>query len=115
MNIPPGFIIDGSSLRFTHDSTKNNSKHHVLKLLKNVYGLCQAGNVWFNKLCQHLLHRGFVQSSMDPCLFYRKDVIIIVYVDDCLLFSSSDKTLDDLISSLATEFKLTHTATSAPI
>jgi len=59
MNIPPGFIVDGSSLRFTSNSAKNNRKHRVLKLLKNVYGLCQAGNVWFDRLHQALLNRGF--------------------------------------------------------
>jgi len=108
MNKPLGFIVDSSSLCSTHDSTKNNSKHHVLKLLKNVYGLRQAGKVRFDKLCQGLLDRGFIQSSIDPCLFYQKDVIFIIYVDDCLLFSSSEKVRDDLFNSLTTEFKLTY-------
>jgi hypothetical protein len=108
MNIPPGFIVDNNRLIFTRDSTKHNSKHHVLKVLKNIYGLRQAGNVWFDKLRDSLLCRGFTQSQIDPCLFYRKDCIFIVYVDDCLLFSPSDTVLDNLINSLQSEFKLTH-------
>jgi hypothetical protein len=108
MNIPPGFIVQNNHLVFTHESTKANSKHHVLKILKNIYGLRQASNVWFDKLRDALLRRGFKQSAIDPCLFYRKDCIFIVYVDDCLLFSPSDTTLDNLITSLQSEFKLTH-------
>jgi hypothetical protein len=36
------------------------------------------------------------------------DIIFIVYINDCLLFSSSNTALDNLISSLASKFKLTH-------
>jgi hypothetical protein len=108
MNIPPGFIVDNNRLIFTRASTKENSKHHVLKILKNIYGLRQAGNVWFDKLRDALLRQSFTQSAIDPCHFYRKDCIFIVYVDDCLLFSPSDAVLDDLIASLQLEFKLTH-------
>jgi hypothetical protein len=108
MNIPPGFIVDNGRLVFTRDSTKNNSKKHVLKILKNIYGLRQAGNMWFDKLRDALLRHGFQQSTSDPCLFYRKDCIFIVYVDDCLLFSPSDAILDALIDSLQSEFKLTY-------
>jgi hypothetical protein len=108
MNIPPGFIVDNGRLIFTQDSTKNNSKYHVLKILKNIYGLRLAGNVWFDKLRDALLRHGFTQSTSDPCLFYRKDCIFIVYVDDCLLFFPSDAILDALIDSLQSEFKLTY-------
>jgi hypothetical protein len=108
MNIPPGFIVDNNRLIFTYDSTKENSKHHVLKIIKNIYRLCQAGNVWFDKLRDVLLCRGFNQSTIDPCLFYHKDCIFIVYVDDCLLFSPLDTILDDLVTSLQLEFKLTY-------
>jgi hypothetical protein len=55
----------------------------------------QAANGWNSSHC-HNTH------------FKSKDVIFIVYVDDCLLFSPSDQVLDDLISSLQSEFKLTH-------
>jgi hypothetical protein len=108
MNIPPGFTVVNNHLVFTRDSTKYNSKHHVLKILKNIYGLRQVGNVWFEKLHDALLQCGFSQSVNDPCLFYRKNCIFIVYVDDCLLFSPSDTVLDEHIISLQPEFKLTH-------
>jgi hypothetical protein len=50
MNIPPGFIVDNNSLIFTHSSTKDNSKDYVLSIKKNMYGLWQAVNNWFDTL-----------------------------------------------------------------
>jgi hypothetical protein len=78
MNIPGGFIVKNNTLNFTTTSTINNSKQHLLKIKKNIYDLCQAGNVWFDKLHQGLLLRGFKQSLIDPCLFYRKDCILLL-------------------------------------
>jgi len=72
-----------------------------------MYGLKQATNNWFDTLHQSLLTRGFSQSSIDPCLFIRANCIIVVYVDDCLLFAKMDEILDSVVSSLQSEFNLT--------
>jgi hypothetical protein len=69
---------------------------HELKLKKNLYGLHQVG-----------LQCGFWQSIVDPCLFLHPDCILVVYVDDCLLFSKEPTMLDDLIGLLQKEFILT--------
>ena len=35
---------------------------------------------------------GFFQYQVDPCVWYRKDMVLLFYVDDCLMFSiSKDK------------------------
>lgn len=47
---------------------------------------------------------------MDKCLFIQDDCIIVVYVDDCLLFSKLDDVLDKMISYLGQTFKITTTA-----
>jgi hypothetical protein len=107
MNIPPGFIVQNNNLVFTRSSTKGNSMEHVLKIKKNMYGLKQAGNNWFDTLHASLIAPGFSQSSIDPCLFIRSNCIIIVYVDDCLLFAKTDKILDSVVASLESEFNLT--------
>jgi hypothetical protein len=72
-----------------------------------MYGLKQAGNNWLDTLKESLITRGFKQSSIDPCLFIRSNCIIVVYVDDCLLFTKSDAVLDSIIASLQSEFNLT--------
>ena len=53
------------------------------------------------------MSRGFKQSKIDPYLFLKKDVILVMYVDDCLLFACKLETLDILITSLQQEFTLT--------
>jgi hypothetical protein len=40
------------------------------------------------------------QSELDPCLFIGKNVIVVVYVDDLLLFSKDDAEFDRLIASI---------------
>jgi hypothetical protein len=40
----------------------SNSKDHVLKLLRNIYGQKQAGRVWNQFLVSKLLEVGFIQS-----------------------------------------------------
>jgi hypothetical protein len=86
MHIPAQFVVADGTLKFFSEPTPGNSEVYVLLISKNLYGLKQAGNNWFDKLCDSLLSRGFCQSSIDACLFIRKDLILIVYVDDCLLF-----------------------------
>jgi len=109
MAVPAGFIVQDNKLVFVEGlRTKDHPNDHVLKLKKNMYGLRQAGHIWFEKLRAGLLNRGFVQSKVDKCLFLRSDCILVVYVDDCLFFSRSDTVLNDLITSLEQDFVLTH-------
>ena len=86
-------------------------KDYVLKLQKNLYGLKQAGYNWFEHLSKGLIRRGFKQSETDKCVFIGKDSLIIVYVDDCIIFSKNDKRLESVVSSLGEgheNFKYTH-------
>jgi len=63
-------------------TTLGDAHDYVLKLLRNIYGQKQAGRVWNQYLVDKLLSIGFVQSLVDECVFYRGDIIFIVYVDD---------------------------------
>jgi hypothetical protein len=105
MKIPRGFVIQWDRLH--GHSTCSLTPNHVLKLNKSLYGLHQAGYNWHEKLKQGLLHYGFCQSVVDPCLFLCNDCILVVYVDDYLLFFKEAAVLDILIESLKKEFILT--------
>jgi hypothetical protein len=72
-----------------------------------MYGLRQAGNNWFDALRSSLLSLGFHQSCHDPCLFIKSNCLLLVYVDDCLIFAKSDAVLDGIIAALEKEFVLT--------
>ncbi len=77
-----------------------NSKDHVLKLLANIYRQKQAGLVWNSYLVTKLREINFKQSLIDDCVFYRDNVIFIVYVDDGIFLGPSDQQLHDIINEL---------------
>ena len=62
---------------------------YVLKLKKNVYGLCDASYNWFKKLTEGLEAEKFVTSEVDPCVYFREDCIVLVYVDGVIAVSKS--------------------------
>ena len=77
-----------------------NGKKHVLKIKKNLYGGKNAGKIWFNHLKEALKNIGFEQSQADNCVFYRKGVIFMFYIDDGLFFAKRDKDIDRAIKDL---------------
>ena len=56
-----------------------NSKDHVLKLEKNIYGQQQAGRVWNSFLVDKLMSLEFTPSLIDDCVFFHDDIIFMVY------------------------------------
>jgi len=98
MEIPTGY----------QTKDKNISRHtHVLKLLMSLYGLRQVGKNWFLRLKASLHLRGFVQSQIDPCLFYSATVVIVIYVDDAILCGLNQHDINQVIDSIKSDFKLT--------
>ena len=74
--------------------------HYVLKLNKSLYGLKQAGYNWFEKLKEGLITRDIIQNQVDKCVFFRKDCIILTYVDDCIILGKTMPNVDAVIASL---------------
>ena len=52
--------------------------------------------------------RGFVQSTADSCAFYKKRIIVLCYVDNCLLFAQDKQLIDDLFALLKEDFLYTN-------
>ena len=77
MAMPHGFSKDG----------------YVCLLPKTLYGLCQPPREWYMAVATLLLQMGFRVCPADSSVFVHDDgVVIIVYVDDMLLFGK-DKQL----------------------
>ena len=74
----------------------------VLKLLKSMYGLRDAPKLWHQNLFHYLLdpELGFTQCTVDPCVLFRHDMIIIVYVDDMGVAAATDELIDELVEFL---------------
>ena len=88
MELPAGMEVE--------DGSKS-----ILVLRKSLYGLKSASFNWHQKLKAALINRDFVESLSDPCVFIGKDMIILVYVDDCIIISKSKFQTDNFINSLA--------------
>jgi hypothetical protein len=93
-------------LRFPAGFEHKNDKW-ALKLKRNLYGLVQASRNWFLKLSAIYERLGFKQSKSDPCLFLRKDMIIVLYTDDCLFYARDTKYIDSFVKTLCDDYKLT--------
>ena len=61
-------------------TSHGNSKDHVLQLVSNLYRQKQGGRVWNGYLVEKLTSLGFQSSSIDEYVFYKDDVVFIVYV-----------------------------------
>ena len=106
MRLPQGWYISPQGTLEPHHDPKHNDTTHYIQLKKNLYGCKQAARNWFQHLDTGLKALGFRQSTTDPCLYLRKDCIMVVYTDDCLIFAPEDNTIDTLIASLSELYKL---------
>ena len=87
---------------------RNSLNHgHVLKLLKNLYGLKDAGRTWLEHLSEGMRKRGFVPSAVDPSVWIRHDCIALCFVDDILFFSKTKAVGQEIIKSLRSDFAIT--------
>ncbi len=77
-----------------------NSKELVLKLEKNIYGQKQAGRVWNSFLVDKLTSIGFTTSLIDDCVFFRGDVISMVYVDNGIFLGINNLQLQEVIKEI---------------
>ena len=79
----------------------------VLELRKGLYGLKQAGLLWYKTLRDELKRIKLRPAVHDPCLFTHegKQLYPAVYVDDCVLVGT-EKDIDSTITLIKKSFKL---------
>ena len=77
----------------------------VLRLKQTLYGLKQSPRYFFEYLSERLIKLGLSPSRYDPCLFMNDKLIVIIYVDDILIYGRKgrESQIDDLIDELKRE------------
>ena len=86
---------------------------HILKLTKNIYGRKQAGRVWNKYLDEVRLSKiGFKPSKMDPCLYFHGHIVLLVYINDCIMFGPDMVELDKVVEEMRTSSKNSESKTS---
>ena len=92
MKFPQGY-----DSKYLPEGVTNGS--HILKLLCNIYRNKVAGDVW-NKYLDKGLQAGFEPSKVDPCLYYKGGVILLIYMDNCILMGTMDVAIDEAVCAL---------------
>jgi Reverse transcriptase (RNA-dependent DNA polymerase) len=95
MEVPAGFKVNG------------NPKEYALKLVNNLYGQKQAGRVWNKYLTKGLQELGFQQSESDPCISWRKSVILVIFTDDTVVTGPNPNDVEQAIHDIGHKFKIT--------
>ena len=65
-----------------------------------MYGQKQAGKVWADFLSENLFKIGFERSKIYECVFYRGNLVFLVYDDDGIFFSLDRTSIDNVIREL---------------
>ena len=65
MNIP-----EGLQLPDRYDS--NPRELYSINLQRSLYGLKQAGRMWYNRLTEYLLKQGYNNDPICPCVFIKR-------------------------------------------
>ncbi|CAL9006929.1 unnamed protein product [Prunus brigantina] len=88
----------------------SESKHHVCKLKKSLYGLKQSPRAWFGRLTKSMRAFGYKQSNFDHTLFLKhkenKITALIVYVDDMIVTGDDPDERKALQEYLSKEFEM---------
>jgi hypothetical protein len=83
-----------------------------LRLIRSQHGISEAPQLWYEHLLKALLDLGLKQCQHDQCLFYKTNLLIVLYIDNAGIAAPETKYIDDFISSLETKgFTLTKEGT----
>ncbi len=93
-HLPRGFLSNGTST--------------CLCMKRSIYGLNYAPRLWWEHILKALKELGLKPSQHDQCLFYRKELMIVLYVDDAGITVPMTELIDEFINGLkAKGFELT--------
>jgi hypothetical protein len=100
MRVPEGLKIPGLN---------QNRNMFSVRLQWSLYGLKQSGRMWFNRLSNFLLQRGYINNDDCPCVFIKKSCdgfcIISVYVNDLNIIGMT-RDIEEAMAYLKTEFEM---------
>ena len=71
-----------------------------MKLNRSSYGINQSLLNWFATLKKGFGDKDYGQLDIDLCVFYRKDYIILYYIDDCIIINKKYSTIKGIDNSI---------------
>jgi hypothetical protein len=82
---------------------KQGNSNDVLCLKQTLYGLKQAPHYFFKYFTERLIQQGLTSLEHDPCLFMSSTLIVIIYVDDILIYGKCNNEINDFIARMKSE------------
>ena len=96
--------LTSQSTVFLVPPTRFSKPGMVWRLNRAVYGLADAGTLWYECISARLLARGWDRLPEDPCIYVKGNKLAVLYVDDLLIAAETEKAAMDEI--IALNFKL---------
>ena len=100
MHVPEKFCVQDGKLELNEQAPHPSKQRAVVKLIQNVYGLVDASYTWHQHVKKGILSVGFKQSKVDPCLFYKGNVLFILYVDDAVCLTPKEEDAKQVFKDL---------------
>ena len=88
----------------------DNGSGCVCKLIRTLYGLQQAGNVWNMEFNAAIKEIGFIQLKADPCCYLQRQGkefnMLLVWVDEIISITSNTTWNDIVEQDLGRKFEI---------
>lgn len=96
--VPQGVSVPGGG----------NPKEFVIRIVKSMYGLKQAGRNWYLKLHNALVSLDFHRCETDHAVYIHPEsgLILAFWVDDIMILHHSEDTINSLKAIMAKEFEM---------
>ena len=105
MKIFENYVISNDS---ASSQSNKKTKNRVLRLLRSFYEFKQFDQKWNFKAKNHLKIINFQLINFDDCVFFDKSrrIILILYVDDLLIFFQSVESINTMKKKLFQKFRM---------
>ena len=98
ISIPEGYQEFHPDKKFTEE---------VFRLQKTLYGLRQSPLAWYRVVDSFLCSKGLIRSNEDSSLYISESLIVILFVDDILLFAKDMATIQEAKGWLTSQYRMT--------
>lgn len=99
-------LPEGYSLPDGHTLPRTSGGKLICRLRKCLYGLKQAPRAWYSDIDAYLSSIGFTRSEEDYNLYISKQVLLLLFVDDILLFSPKTEAIRSVKVLLQTKYQI---------
>ncbi|KAL6191229.1 hypothetical protein ACLB2K_037620 [Fragaria x ananassa] len=100
-------VLDGITLPKSSDSKPRSA--YAIRLQRSLYELNQSGRMWYTRLSDYLIRKGYKNDELCPCVFIKKTssgcAIVAVYVNDMNIIDTLDE-IKETVAYLKSEFEM---------